>query len=90
MPDLTPIEDPRRGAKGTDLRRHRAITDRNLLIGFFAVLFLAGGGLIFLLYGSGAAAFGLLCIALGAVLAGSVLLIMFGLQWLSDWLDQRE
>jgi hypothetical protein len=77
----------RRGT--TDLRRHRERTDRNLLVGFFALLCLVGGGLIWLLYGAGAAAFGLGCIAVGAVLTGLVLLLMLGLQWLSDYLERR-
>jgi hypothetical protein len=46
-----------------DLRRHRARTDRNLLLGFFALLFLVGGGLIWIIYGSGAALLGAGCIA---------------------------
>ncbi len=71
-------------------RAHRAQTDRRLLLGFFALLFVVGGGLIWLLYGSGAAALGLGCMALGAALAGLVLLLMLGLQWLSDWLDRRD
>ena len=69
---------------------HRTRTDRNLLIGFFALLFLVGGALIWWLYGGSAAAVGVVCIALGAGLAGAVLLITLGLQWLSDWLDRRE
>lgn len=73
----------------TDLRRHRERTDRNLLLGFFALLFIVGGGLIWLIYGAGAAFFGLGCMAVGAVLVGVVLLLMLGLQWLSDWLERR-
>jgi hypothetical protein len=72
------------------MRRHRTDTDRNMLLGFFALLFIVGGGLIWLFYGGGAAAFGLACIAAGAMLTGLVLLIMFGLQWLSDWLEKRD
>ena len=74
----------------TNLRRHRTQTDRNLLLGFFAVLFVVGGGLIWLVYGWGAAALGLTCMAMGAVLVGIVTLMMLGLQWLSEWLDRRE
>jgi hypothetical protein len=76
--------------KPTNFRTHREQTDRNALIGFFVLLFIVGGGLIFLLYGGGAAAFGIGCIVVGAGLAALVMLIMFGLQWLSDWLDRRE
>jgi len=74
--------------KPTDLRRHRALTDRNLLIGFFALLFVVGGGLIFLVYGGAAAATGVVCIAAAATLAGLVTLIMLGLEQLSRWLDR--
>ena len=73
-----------------DLRRHRERTDRNLLLGFFALLFLVGGGLIWLFYGGSAAVLGVGCMAVGAVLVGLVLLIMLGLQWVSDWLERRE
>lgn len=77
-------------SKPTDLRRHRDITDRNVLIGFFAVLFIVGGGLIWLIYGGPAMAVGLVCMAGGAMLTGLVLLIMLGLQWVSNWLERDE
>ena len=80
MPDKPP----------TNLRGHRARTDRNLLIGFFALLFIVGGALIWWLYGGSAAALGIICIALGAMLAGLVVAITLGLGWLSDWLDRRD
>ena len=73
----------------TNTRKHRERTDRNMLLGFFAILFIVGGGLIAVLYGGSAAAIGVGCMAAGAVLAGVVLLIMLGLQWLSDWLERR-
>jgi hypothetical protein len=66
-----------------------ARTDRNLLLGFFALLLLVGGALIWWLYGGSAAAVGVVCIVMGAGLAGAVLLITLGFQWLSDWLDRR-
>lgn len=70
-------------------RAHRARTDRNLLLGFFALLFIVGGGLIWYFYGASAAALGVVCIALGAILTGLVALLMVGLQWLSDRLEER-
>jgi hypothetical protein len=76
--------------KPTNLRGHREQTDRNALIAFFVLLFIVGGGLIWLLYGNGAAVLGLGCIVVGAGLAAIVMLIMIGLQWLSNWLDRRE
>ena len=77
-------------SKPTDLRRHRETTDRNVLIGFFAVLLLVGGGLIWIIYGGAAMATGLICMLAGALLTGLVLLIMLGLQWLSDRLERDE
>jgi hypothetical protein len=71
-------------------RKHRERTDRNALLAFFALLFIVGGGLIAILYGGSAAAIGIGCMAAGAVLAGVVVLVMLGIQWLSDWLERRE
>ncbi len=73
----------------TNTRKHRARTDRNMLLGFFALLFVVGGGLIAVLYGGSAAAMGVGCMAAGAMLGGVVILIMLGIQWLSAWLDKR-
>jgi hypothetical protein len=72
------------------LRRHRTTTDRNLLIGFFVVLFVVGGGLIAWFYGTGAAVLGLLCMGLGALLAALVILVVFSFEWLSNWLENRD
>ncbi len=74
----------------SDMRKHRARTDRNLLIGFFALALVVGGALIWVFYGTGAAALGIICIAGGAVLIGILLGLMVGLQWLNDWLERRE
>jgi hypothetical protein len=49
-----------------------------------------GGGLIWLFYGGAAAALGVVCMALGAALVGVVILVVLGLGWLSEWLDERE
>jgi hypothetical protein len=76
--------------KPTDLRGHRAATDRNVLIGFFALLLLVGGGLILLLYGPGAMATGVTCMVGGAIMAGMVLLVVFGFEWLANWLEKRD
>jgi heme/copper-type cytochrome/quinol oxidase subunit 4 len=76
--------------KPTDIRRHRADTDRNLLIGFFVVLILAGGALIFWLYGGAAGALGVICLLGFAVVAAIVMLVMTGLGRLSEWLDSRD
>ena len=77
-------------AKPTDTRRHRAITDRNLLIGFFVVLVLAGGALIFWFYGGPAGVLGVVCLLGFAALAGVVMLVMTGLERVGEWLDKRD
>ena len=56
-----------------DLREYTKNTKTRLVIGFFALVFLVGDGLIFLFYGREAGIFGLVCI-LGALIP--VLLIM--------------
>ena len=73
----------------TNSRAHRARTDRNLLLGFFALLFVVGGGLIWYFYGAGAAALGVACIALGAVVVGLLALLMVGLEWLSNRWEEK-
>ncbi len=73
----------------TNYRAIRAVTERNLLIGFIAILFVAGLGLIGLFYGGGAVVGGLSCILLAAALVGVVALVLVGLGKLSEWLDDK-
>jgi len=74
----------------TDTRRHRTVTDRNLLIGFFVVLVLAGGALILWFYGGAAGVLGIVCLLGFAALASVVMLVMTGLEKISEWLDNRN
>ena len=76
--------------KPTNTRLHRTITDRNLLIGFFVVLVLIGGALIFWFYGGLAGVEGVICLFGCAALAGVVMLVVTGLERLSEWLDNRD
>ena len=48
-----------------DLRDYARQTNIRLLVGFILLLLLVGDGLIYLIYGQGAAVFGLLCILAG-------------------------
>jgi len=48
-----------------DLREYARQTNIRLLVGFILLLLLVGDGLIYLIYGQGAAVFGLLCILAG-------------------------
>lgn len=55
-----------------DLRKYAKQTNLRLLVGFFIVLVVVGGGLIYLIYGKGAVISGLVC--MGAGLAPLVLI----------------
>ena len=72
----------------TNYRALRAITDRNLIIGFVVLVFVVGLGLIGLFYGGGAFLGGLSCLFLSIGLVGVVALVMLGLGKLSEWLDR--
>jgi len=60
---------------GRDLREYTKNTKARLLIGFIALIFLVGDGLILLFYGKEAGIFGLVCM-LGA-LVPVLLVIIF-------------
>ena len=71
---------------GFDLRRYARQTNLRLVIGFILVLFVVGDGLIWLIYGRGAAILGLICL-----LAGLFPLLLTGLAlWAMDWFLKRE
>ena len=73
----------------SNYRAIRAATDRNLLIGFFVILFVIGLGLIGLFYGVGGVAGALACILVALGMIGVLVLIIGGLGKLSAWLDDK-
>lgn len=73
-----------------DLRKHEAQTTRNLVLGFFGLLLIVGGGLILLFYGPLGLGAGVVCIGAGAALFGLVLLVTFSFGWIADWLERRD
>jgi hypothetical protein len=73
----------------TNYRALRILTERNLLIGFFVIMFVGGVGLIGVFYGAGAALGGLGCLLLALALVGVVALVLVGLGKLSEWLDRE-
>jgi hypothetical protein len=73
----------------TNYRALSAATNRNLLIGFFVILFLAGVGLIGLFYGGGGVLGALACLIPAVGLVGVLALVMAGLGKLSEWLDKQ-
>lgn len=68
-----------------DLQKYQRQTIFRLIIGVLAILFMVGGGLIYLIYGPAPAAFGLLCLgaALMPVIAITAILRFF------EWIVKR-
>ncbi len=65
-----------------DLRRYARQTNARLLVGFFLLLFIVGDGLIFVLYGRGAALMGVLCTVLGLAPLVLIWIVLTLLEWL--------
>lgn len=63
-----------------DLRKYARNTNVRLIAGFVILLLLIGDGLIYLIYGPGAAVSGLICILGGLI----PILLIYGLLWLLD------
>ena len=68
-----------------DLRKYMKDTNVRLIVGALLLLFIIGDGLIWFIYGPGAAAMGLLCI-LAALVPVVLILLLLGL---SDWIVKR-
>ena len=64
-----------------DLRKYARDTNIRLLAGFISLLFIVGGSLIFLFYGSRGALFGLVCLLAGLVPLVLIALILWGMEW---------
>jgi hypothetical protein len=68
-----------------DLRKYMKGTNVRLIVGALVALFVVGDGLIWLIYGFGAAVMGLLCMIGAFVPIGLILLLLN----LSDWIVKR-
>ena len=68
-----------------DLRKYMKDTNVRLVAGALLMLFIIGDGLIWIIYGFGAAMMGLLCILAAFVPIGLILLLLA----LSDWIVKR-
>jgi hypothetical protein len=71
--------------KNRDLREYARQTNVQLIAGALLVLFIVGDGLIYWLYGPGAAITGVLCLA-GGVLP---ILLIIAVLWFMDWVVKR-
>jgi hypothetical protein len=66
-----------------DLRKYSRQTNVRIIAGALLLLFLAGDGLIWLIYGSGSALMGLLCLLAGMVPVVLVVLALILLDWIA-------
>jgi len=65
-----------------DLREYARQTNIQLGIAALILLFGVGLGLIYVIYGPGAAGVGLLCLLGGMVPIAIILIVMFGIDWI--------
>ncbi len=65
-----------------DLREYARKTNVRLAVGAFALLFIVGLGLIYLIYGAGAAVVGFLCLLAGLTPVALILVIFAVMDWL--------
>lgn len=65
-----------------DLRKYARQTGVQLAVGAVLLLFLVGDGLIYLIYGKGAAMMGLTCLLVGLAPILLIVLLMLLLNWI--------
>jgi len=65
-----------------DLRDYAKRTNVQLAVGAFALLFFFGLGLIWLIYGAGAALIGFLCLLGALVPVVLILVALYGMDWI--------
>lgn len=66
-----------------DLRKYTRQTNVRLAVGGLLLIFIVGDGLIFLIYGGGAAVIGLLCLLAGLFPVLIIILVMIVLDWIA-------
>ena len=71
-----------------DLRKYGRQTNVRLIAGALLLIFVVGDGLIYLIYGSGAAMMGLLCLLAGMVPLLLTILVLFLLDWIRKRADR--
>jgi hypothetical protein len=67
-----------------DLRRYSRQTIQRLIAGGLILLLAVGGILIYWIYGAGAAFLGILCILIGLLPIGLILLILGIMEWIVE------
>jgi hypothetical protein len=72
-----------------DLRKYARQTNLRLIAGALLILLVVGDGLIYLIYGPGAAVTGLLCIGAGLFPVILIVLIFSGMDWIIKRADRE-
>lgn len=67
---------------GRDLREYARQTNVRLLVGFIILLFVIGDGLVYVIYGPGAALMGALCLAGGLAPLLLIWLALVAMDWI--------
>ena len=70
-----------------DLRKYTKQTNVRLIAGALALLFIVGDGLIYFIYGSGAALMGILCLLGGMFPVVLTVLVLLLLDWIRKRVD---
>jgi uncharacterized SAM-binding protein YcdF (DUF218 family) len=70
-----------------DLRKYGRQTNIRLIAGALLLLFVVGDGLIYIIYGSGAALMGILCLLAGMVPVLLTILVLVILDWIRKRAD---
>jgi len=73
-----------------DLRKYMQQTNVRIAVGAFFLLFIVGLGLIWLIYGFGAAVSGFLCLLGAFVPIGLILFALYGLDWIVKRANRDE
>lgn len=73
-----------------DLRKYMRDTNVRLVVGAILMLVFVGVGLIWLIYGFGAAVSGFLCILAAFIPIGLIFLALFGMDWIVKRANRDE
>jgi hypothetical protein len=72
-----------------DLRKYARQTNVRLAVGAILLLFVIGDGLIYIIFGSGAAGIGFLCLLAGLLPVLIIILVMIILDWIAKHAERN-